>query len=58
MTNTLYYITIPYACFGIEVNINSIVVNTAPIAEWMVGKHINEVKSWIGKKGGKIEKVQ
>lgn len=57
MTNTLYYITIPYACFGIEVNINSIVVNTAPIAKWMVGKHINEVKSWIDKKGGKIEKV-
>jgi hypothetical protein len=54
MADTLYYTIIPYACFGVVVSTNGIIIETAPIAKWMIGKHINEIKLWVNKKSGKI----
>ena len=35
----IYQITLPYACFGIQVN-NGVIKKTAPIGKWMIGKDI------------------
>lgn len=55
--NSLYMINLPYACFGIVLNENDIVVETAPIASWMKHKSFEEIKRWIRTKKGTIEKV-
>lgn len=49
----LYQVTLSYACFGVEVE-NDIVVNVAPIARWMVGKHLFNVTAWVMLKKGTI----
>ena len=48
-----YIITLPYACFGIVVK-DSVVIKTPPIARWMVGKSVVEVKKWVATKRGDI----
>jgi hypothetical protein len=55
-TGQLYRVDLPYACFGI-VGVNSIVMEAAPIAGWMVGKHFDAMKSWIARKGGSITPI-
>jgi hypothetical protein len=52
----LYRVDLPYACFGI-VGVNSIVMEAAPIAGWMVGKHLDDMKSWTARKGGSIAPI-
>lgn len=52
----LYRITLSYACFGIETN-NKIVIFTAPIGKWMIGKNIEFIKNWVKRKKGKIEQL-
>ena len=47
----LWWIDIKYACFGI-VSKDHVVVQTAPIARWMIGKRIDEVLFWVKKKAG------
>jgi len=51
-----YRINLKYACFGIEEK-NGLVVKTAPIGRWMIGKEISVIKNWVVSKKGKIEKV-
>lgn len=41
----LYQIDTGYACGGIEVLQNQIIL-TAPIFKWMVGKTIEDIKQW------------
>lgn len=50
---TWYYVELPYATFAIEVN-GSAVTEAPPIARWMVGRLLDDVKEWIKKKEGKI----
>jgi hypothetical protein len=46
-----YWISLPYATFGIRTT-DGIVDVTAPIARWMIGKHINYIANWVKSKGG------
>jgi hypothetical protein len=46
------WVHLPYATFGIEVNDCNIVTDAAPIARWMIGKHINAVAAWVERKEG------
>jgi hypothetical protein len=52
--NKLVVIDTRYAYFGIEVNDKDIVVNTAPIARWMLNKNFNDIKKWVELKNHKI----
>lgn len=41
-----YVIDTGYACFRIEVDNSGICREAAPIAKWMIGKHISYIKKW------------
>jgi len=51
-----YQIILSYACAGI-ITENDIVIKTAPIFNWMIGKNIVYVKTWVYKKNGVINKI-
>ena len=52
-----YYIDIHYATFGIAVKDN-IVVKTAPIGNWMIGKDFQFIYDWVvNKKKGEMIKL-
>lgn len=53
---TLYSISLSYATFGVEVK-NNLVVRSAPIAKWGIGKNIDSVISYYKNKGAKIEEI-
>jgi len=53
----LYQITIPYACFGIEVNEINVCVKAPPIARWMKGKSLKLITQWVERKNGTINIV-
>ena len=42
----LVQVSTNYACAGIEISKQGIVVKTAPIFSWMKGKSIYEIKKW------------
>ena len=48
-----FWISLSYATFGVESE-NNIVINTAPIAKWMKGKTLQEIKPWLLSKGAKV----
>lgn len=52
----MYYISLSYATFGIETKDN-IITEAAPIAKWMIGKHIHEIEKWVLSKKGTILKI-
>jgi hypothetical protein len=54
---TLLRITLPYACFGVELDPLGRVVRAAPIGKWMLGKHRSVVRAWVLRKGGSVEEV-
>lgn len=54
MLKKLYWISLSYATFGV-ITTNDIVTSTAPIAKWMMGKNIEEIKNWVTNKKGKID---
>lgn len=56
MNEQLIQIRLPWACFGLIVHAG-IVVESAPIARWSVGKTIDEVIHHFEGKGGKAEFV-
>ena len=53
----VYQVTLPYACFGIEVR-GPTVTDAAPIGHWMVGKSIVVVGEWVARKHGVLKKVE
>jgi hypothetical protein len=55
--NTWYIIDLPYANFGIEVKDNK-VFTVPPIAQWMLGKHIEKIKIWVENKKGTIKELE
>ena len=57
LSDGLYYVNLPYACFGIEA-VGGSVVNAAPIARWMVGKLLATVEHWVRGKRGTIERIE
>ena len=48
----LWIVDIKYACFGIIVD--HLVVETPPIAKWMLGKDINTIEKWVKTKNGTL----
>jgi hypothetical protein len=56
MEEELYQITLSYACGGVVIQ-NNLVIRTAPIFNWMLGKDLNEIKNWVCKKKGQINKI-
>jgi hypothetical protein len=54
--NRFFWVDIKYACFGIESQ-NNIVTITPPIAAWMKGKTLQEIKPWLIKKNAKVLEI-
>ena len=54
--NILYWVKLPYATFGVVVRMG-MVVSSAPIAKWAVGKNYQVFAQWVVKKGGSLRKV-
>lgn len=52
-----YQVTLPHACFGIEVK-GQTVVSAAPIGHWMVGKSLVVVGEWVARKHGVLKQVE
>lgn len=52
---TGYWVSLPYATYGVEVDDDGWVRDAAPIAAWMIGKRWNECRAWIGRKRGTIK---
>lgn len=55
--NYLYYVTLPYACFGFETK-SGVVIDAPPIAKWMIGKNIESIYKWIINKRGTIQLIE
>lgn len=53
----LFHIDVVYACFGIEAT-NGTITMTAPIADWMKGKKLEEVKPWLLKRKAKVTEIR
>ncbi len=45
------------ACFGIAADGNGVVRKAAPIAGWMVGKTLHEIRPFLLRKGGKVGEI-
>lgn len=50
----LYWVDVGYACFGMVANDKDIIVDVAPIAKWMLGKSLQQVKPWLLSKKAKV----
>ena len=55
MKTTMWVINLPYAVFAVFTDTQDIIVETAPIGNWMKGKHLNRIKEWVTQKKGTIE---
>ena len=53
----LYQVTLFYACYGIEVGDDGMIEVAPPIAKWMEGEFLLDIKEWVRKKGGTIERI-
>lgn len=53
----LHRVCLSYGHFGIEVNEEGKIVNTAPMGHWSVGMRLKKFRKWAEKRGGHIEKV-
>jgi len=53
----LFLIDIHYACFGIE-SVFDIVSDAPPIARWMIGKELKEIKPWLLSKKAIIKEIK
>lgn len=52
-----FWVNIHYACFGIDSKDN-IIVAAAPIAKWMIGKSLQEIKPWLLKKKAVVKEYE
>lgn len=52
-SNTLYRVEMRYGTFGIIVT-DGIVVQAAPIGNWMIGKTLTHVREWVERKGCRV----
>ena len=52
-----YWISLSYATYGVIVR-DGIVVEAAPIAHWMIGKHWSYCSRWVIRKGGEVRRVR
>jgi hypothetical protein len=52
-----FWIDIHYACFGI-IATEDVVSEAPPIARWMVGKSLADIKSWLLNKKAKVLEIK
>jgi hypothetical protein len=52
----LFWIDIHYACFGV-VSIDNVVSEAPPIARWMIGKSLAEIKPWLLQRKAKVIEI-
>jgi hypothetical protein len=57
--NKAYLIDVHYATFGIVTNTSvitdlAIITEAAPIAAWMIGKQLRDIKPWLLSKKAKV----
>lgn len=52
-----FWIDIHYACFGMESS-GGIVTDSAPIAAWMRGKTLQEIKPFLVKRQAKVIEIK
>lgn len=53
----LWYISLPWATFGL-IEQDQVIVDTAPIAKWAIGKLAADVFNYYKRKQAKIELVE
>lgn len=56
MKRVLYYISLPYATFGLVVE-KGIVIEAAPIAKWTLNKQIDVVEKYYLKKNAVVQYI-
>jgi len=50
----LYRVVLPHYCCGFLVNEHNIIVRSAPVMRWAVGKTLAQYAAWAESKGGKV----
>ena len=50
-------VDVGYACFGVYFSTEGVCSEVPPIAKWMIGKSIDEIRKWVKSKKGKMEEV-
>jgi hypothetical protein len=53
----LFWCNVPFACFGFE-TFDDVVVQAAPIAKWMIGQTLRQIRPWCVRKRAKVREVQ
>jgi hypothetical protein len=53
-----FWVDIGYACFGIVADAMGVVREAAPIAAWMIGKTLQEIKPFLLRKGAKVVEIK
>ena len=53
-----FWVDLGYACFGIGADARGVVCEAAPIAGWMVGKTLQEIKPFLLRKGAKVVEIK
>ena len=54
----VFWVDIGYACFGIASDEAGVVREAAPIAAWMIGKTLAEIKLFLLKRRAKVVELQ
>lgn len=57
MTEQLYIVKLPYACYNLIIEDNK-VKQAPPIADWMKGKSLKYIGNWIKNKNGTFEIIK
>ncbi len=53
-----FWVDLGYACFGIAADGDGVVREAAPIAAWMLGKTLQEIKPFLLRKGAKVVEIK
>lgn len=53
----LWNVWLPYAAYGVVVDVDGDIVDTPPIARWATGREFLWFKKWVTKKGGTVNYV-
>lgn len=51
----MYSVWLPYAAYGVVVDVDGIISRAPPIARWAVGHELVDFKKWVTKKGGRVK---
>ena len=53
-----FRITLSYCCYGIITNDDNVIIKSAPIGRWTIGKKLGDVCNWVINKKGTVELVK